>query len=360
MLKKKFKGGIIGCGIISRNHLQTFAKVGIECIALCDINLKNAEKLKNDFNLSGIKVFKNHKDLLKMKEIDIVSINTPPYLHYQQVIDSLKAGKNTVCEKPSAFSIKESRDIINTCKKTKKIAIYTPARMRWGYTEIAKEYIDRGKLGKIYRVDVKYFRDRGRPGLDVLPHAKWFLNKKLAGGGITPDMGQYFMDMVFHLTNWPDVISAQAMTFKGFPYKLPKNIIYDVEEHCSIFAYTRQDITFSFDFANIARTKQVRKIMIMGTKGSIIIEDGRPFRYITEKKPWENIEETIDCRMPIRRSNQFIYEELLKYISGKKANPGTTPEQAFKITQLNLMAYLSAKKKRGVIPADISDFRLNN
>ena len=359
MKSKKINAGIIGCGAISHAHISAYKYAGINPLALCDINTANAEELKKQYNLKDAEINKDYKKMLKLKELDIITIGTPPYLHTQQCLDSLRAGKHVVCEKPSAFEIKESKAIIRTAKKAKKKIVFTSARMRWGAAEIAKKYIRQGKLGKIYKVEVKYFRDRGRPGIDILPHARWFANKKLAGGGITPDMGHYFMDMVFNLTGWPGIKTVSAVTFQGFPFKLPKNIIYNVEEHCSIFLRTDKNINFSFEFANMAQHKMFRKITILGTKGGIIMDDEHFFQYITEKAPWKQVVKTIPEKRT-RRSNDYFYRDFLREIKGEKTDIGTTPEQAYIITQVNLMAYLSAKKNREVTPVDIKNFNLKD
>ena len=87
------KIGIIGCGAITkRAFLPGFAKPGspeakkalpyynhygcehAEVVALADIDVESAKSLAREFNVP--EVFKDWKEVLKIKEIDAVCINT--------------------------------------------------------------------------------------------------------------------------------------------------------------------------------------------------------------------------------------------------------------------------------------------
>jgi predicted dehydrogenase len=351
--RKPVRVGIIGCGDVSRGHLKSYADCGIELVALCDTDLKRAEGRREQFGAPDMLLFDNHKDLLKVPEIDFVTVATPVAFHAPITIDALRAGKHVACEKPSTLSVRENAAIIRAAKKAQKKVIFFSSRMRWGAATLARQYIDDGELGEIYRVDVQYYRRRGRPGLDVIPDAPWFLNAKLAGGGIVMDMGQYFMDMVLDLVGWPKITGVSAATFRGFPHDLPKGVKFDVEEHCTFFARTRSSLTFTFDLAWIANHAPKRCITILGTKGGIRMGDGEPFTYYCEKGgPWRSMNTTSDWG-DNQSGNDHIYEEFAQAVRGSDTGLGTTPEQALAITELTQMILLSAARKSEVKPADL-------
>ena len=68
-----FKVGIIGCGLIGLKRSKSLGSKG-DLIACADTNIDNAKKIATS---KKIKVFKNWKKLLDIKEIDIVIIATP-------------------------------------------------------------------------------------------------------------------------------------------------------------------------------------------------------------------------------------------------------------------------------------------
>ncbi len=348
MKRNTIHAGLIGCGDISSRHLKTYAATGIKLIALCDIVVEKAEEKKAEFGTSDTRVVKDYREMLKIQDIDLITIATHVAQHAPLTIDALKAGKHVVCEKPSTLSISENKNVIQAAKQAKRHAVFFSSRMRWGASVLAREYIQNGELGDIYRVHVKYFRDRGRPGVDMLTDSTWFASKKLAGGGIVMDMGQYFMDMILHLLDWPRITTVSATTFQGFPHNLPADVVYDVEEHCTILARTDRDITLTFDFANISHQPITRSIMILGTKGGIVMDDEHYFRYYTEKGgPWHQMEHKSLWR-DNAGSNDHIYEDMIKAIQGKNVDIGTTPEQALWLNELTFMAYQSAKEGREI------------
>ncbi len=346
--EKQLKGALIGCGDIVKAHLPIYNEYGVEIAALCDLDKELAEKRRDEYATAETKIFNDYKDVLAMDEIDFVSIATPVALHAPITIAALEAGKHVACEKPSTLSVKENKAIVEAAKKADKKVIFFSSRMRGGYNELAKIYIDDGDLGDIYNVNVKYYRRRGRPGLDVVTHARWFLDNDLAGGGVIMDMGQYFMDNVLNLVGWPRITSVSATTFRGHAHDLPEGTKYDVEEHCNILARAENGITFSFDYAWISHHCGARSVQLLGTKGGIVMDQDKPFTFYCDKGgPWNWMNTTTDWK-PSGKGGSMVYGDFFRAIRGEDVEIGTTPEQALIITQLTEMAFRSAKEKREV------------
>ena len=45
-------------------------------------------------------------------EVDLVYIATPPFLHFDQAKQALKAGKHVVCEKPLAMTVAQADELV--------------------------------------------------------------------------------------------------------------------------------------------------------------------------------------------------------------------------------------------------------
>jgi predicted dehydrogenase len=347
MANKTLNVGLIGCGDISKAHLKTYPAVGLNVVAICDVDAARAENRKKEFGLERAEVMSDYRKLVRRDDVDIVTVATPVALHAPMTLAALEAGKHVACEKPSTLDVNENRAIVAAAEKAGRKVIFFSSRMRWGAAVMARQYIQDGEVGEIYRVDVTHYRSRGRPGVDIIKEARWFANKKLAGGGMLMDMGQYFMDMVFHLTGWPVVSSVSASTWKGFPHDLPAEAVYDVEEHATILARAAK-ATFTFDLANIANHKPVRRITILGTRGGIVMDDDNYFSYFTEKGgPWRQTTHRTDWR-DNTDGNNHIYAELIQAIQENDPGIGTTPREALAITEITQMAYRSAAEGREV------------
>lgn len=344
---------LVGCGDISSSHLKSYEALGMKVVGLCDVLRPRAERRRDEFKLGDVPIFEDHQEMLKAVESDIVTVATPVACHIPITVNALRAGRHVACEKPSALSIAENKLAIEEAKKAGKKVIFFSSRMRWAEATLAREYIQAGELGDIYRVHVQFYRRRGRPGVDIIPNARWFVDQKQAGGGIIMDMGQYFMDMVMELTGWPTIESATGWTFRGFPHDLPADIPFDVEEHCTIQARAGHRC-YTFDLAWISHHPETRLITILGTKGGIRIdkegfhyhsERGGPWRFVDTSSPWK--EKMV--------GNDRCYDTLIRAIRGENVSCGTSPEQALTITRLTQAAFLSAKKGCEVRLADLPD-----
>jgi predicted dehydrogenase len=109
---EQFTRAIIGCGGISASHLpMTDGRL----LALCD---PDSERLANRMKKQPpeVKGYRDFRDILARRDIDIVHICTPPHWHALMTVLAAEAGKDIWCEKPMARTIGEAiraRDIVS-------------------------------------------------------------------------------------------------------------------------------------------------------------------------------------------------------------------------------------------------------
>ena len=104
---EKIKIGIIGTGNISTAHISGYLQnQDVELYALCDINEERVKAMGEKYGVS--RTFTNMHDMLKLAEIDAVSVCTWNSEHASCTIAALNAGKHVICEKPMATSTKEA------------------------------------------------------------------------------------------------------------------------------------------------------------------------------------------------------------------------------------------------------------
>lgn len=133
---EKLRYGIIGIGGIAMGkHLPAYAelKEDIEIIAACDINETRLKDAGQKFDIPHL--FTDYNELLALKEIDLISVCLPNYLHAPVTIKALKSGKHVHCEKPMAMNEKEAQEMLNAKNETgRKLMIglnnrFTPISM---------------------------------------------------------------------------------------------------------------------------------------------------------------------------------------------------------------------------------------
>ena len=94
------KVGIVGCGMIGREHAKRLQyKIrGCEVTAVCDVFEDSA---KNTAALIGdVKVYTNYEELVADPEVDAIVVTTPGQFHKGPILAAIKAGKPVFSEKP--------------------------------------------------------------------------------------------------------------------------------------------------------------------------------------------------------------------------------------------------------------------
>jgi predicted dehydrogenase len=102
---------VVGCGI-GRAHIAGYRSHPgkFQVLALCDIDDKGLAAVGDEFSIP--RRTKAIDDVLRMEDVEIVDICTPPALHVAQTLAALAAGKELVCEKPLAGSLSEVDRVI--------------------------------------------------------------------------------------------------------------------------------------------------------------------------------------------------------------------------------------------------------
>lgn len=105
----KVRIAVIGTGGISAVHLAGYAALdNVEIYALCDLDLPKAQRVADKYNVPYSRVYTDYHEMLKLKEIDAVSVCTWNAEHAPATIASLKAGKHVLCEKPMAMNAQQA------------------------------------------------------------------------------------------------------------------------------------------------------------------------------------------------------------------------------------------------------------
>ncbi len=219
------KVALIGVHSMGWADLNSFLKnKGTACLALCDVDSELLEKraleLEEKFGHRPV-TFRDHRELLKMKELDAVFIGTPDHWHCIMMTDACAAGKDVYVEKPIANSIYEADLMVKAARKYNRVVQVGQWQRSDPHWHSAFEYLNSGKLGKIRQVkawaDVNYGR-----GFDIVPDSnapkgvdydRWlgpaqkraFNKNRFHGtfryfwdyaGGLMTDWGVHMLDMV--------------------------------------------------------------------------------------------------------------------------------------------------------------------
>ena len=181
-----FKVGIIGCGLIGLKRSKFLNSKGV-LIACADTNINNAKKVAKN---KKIKIFKNWRKLLDMKEIDIVIIATTHNQLSRILLEAYKKKKHILVEKPASKNLKEISKVISKIKNN-KIKIRVGFNHRYHPSIIkAQKIIKSGIIGK-----PMYLRGRYGHGGRLNYEKEWRAKPSISGGGELIDQGSHLIDL---------------------------------------------------------------------------------------------------------------------------------------------------------------------
>ncbi len=167
-MAKKLKAALVGCGRIGAEfdndpkrkyistHAGAYASVkGVDLVAVCDTDLQKAARCADRWGVRS--VYTDLGRMLKEKEIDILSICTPPGSHYAVLKEvSAYPVKAVFCEKPLAGNMEEALAMVDICSK-KGIILQVDHQRRFDrlHQELSA-LISAGKLGEVLAANFYY------------------------------------------------------------------------------------------------------------------------------------------------------------------------------------------------------------
>jgi len=211
--------GVIGTGSRGTGVTGQFLlNPEVEVRALCDVYPVRMERIRK--TASGAKTFNDHRELLALKEVDVVLIASPDHWHKDHACDAMNAGKDVYCEKPMCRLRSEAPEMVRTTRVTGRICqIGVQQRSGQIYIEPKEKFVASGAIGKISHIDAVWHG--GVPGplpkepavkppdldwirfLGAVRYRDWvpgqYLNFRAFldfNGGKLTDFGHHWMDVV--------------------------------------------------------------------------------------------------------------------------------------------------------------------
>ncbi|HHX54633.1 MAG TPA: Gfo/Idh/MocA family oxidoreductase [Clostridiales bacterium] len=356
------KVGIVGCGGIANGKHLPSLKIceNVEMVAFCDIIIDRAEKAAKEYGVKGAKVFKDYKDLVAMKEIEVVHVLTPNYKHAEISIAALKAGKHVMCEKPMATSSAEAKAMCDAAKKSgKKLTIGYQSRSDANY-QYARELIRSGKLGEIYYLRAPAIRRRGVPTWGV------FMDEEKQGGGPMIDIGTHSIDAALWMIGNYDVASVTGVVNHKLKYYAQDNgswgswgdTPFTVEDSAMGFVRFKNGATMYVEASWLLNTTGSQHTTICGTLGGLELRgDGV---MVNGERPDEKGEMKLfsELREPTDADREFFKDEKLsdseyearQWIQAivNDTNPLVLPEEAAMVTNIIEAIYKSGKSGKTI------------
>ena len=146
--------GVMGLGGRGTYLAETFAqRPDVEVAYLCDADTRRfarAREAVEEVQNRRPKLVQDFRKALDDRAVDVIINATPDHWHALGTIMACQAGKDVYVEKPMAHNIREGRKMIEAARKYKRVVQVGMQSRSAPYTASARDYIQSGKLGKIY------------------------------------------------------------------------------------------------------------------------------------------------------------------------------------------------------------------
>ena len=141
--------------------------------------------------------------------VNAVYVATPVFLHAPQTIQSLRAGKHVLCEKPMAMNEDESRSMVQTAEESGRTLGVAYYRRTYPKVQRAKQLLDAGVIGKPVLAELtSHGWFDGKELGENESHRNWLIDPAQAGGGPLYDIASHRIDVLNFLFGQPVRVSA--------------------------------------------------------------------------------------------------------------------------------------------------------
>ncbi|HUR10511.1 MAG TPA: Gfo/Idh/MocA family oxidoreductase [Flavitalea sp.] len=185
------KFGLVGCGRIAQRHAEHIHTKG-KLVAVCDVVKEKADSMASKYKANAYD--RIEEMLANEKGLDVIAICSPNGLHAEHAIQSLNAGFHVLCEKPMAINVQDCGNMIQAAERANR-RLFAIKQNRFNPPVAAvKELLDKGKLGKLYSVQLNCFWNRNA---DYYNNS-WKGTLKLDGGTLYTQFS-HFIDLLYWL-----------------------------------------------------------------------------------------------------------------------------------------------------------------
>jgi len=315
----KINVGVIGVGAMGYNHARVYSELeNANLMAVSDLLREKTKEVSKEYNAEG---YVDYNDILKMPEIEAVSVCVPTTHHFNVVMDAIEHGKHVLVEKPIAFTLREARIMVKAAKDegvklaTGHVERFNPA------VEKSKEIIKNDVIGEVVSASAK----RVGP-----------FPPRIKDVGVTIDLAIHEVDVMFYLFESP-----VSRIYANMGSRLEK---CEYEDHAEIMSKFKNGVIGMLEVNWLTPYKK-RNLEITGVDGIISID------YIDQTvNVYGKSTQTVD--VPYKEP---LKEELSSFLSAVKngEDPKITGEDGIYSLKIVTAALKSAKND---FPVDINGY----
>lgn len=263
------KVAIVGTGFGKQIHLPAFQiHPRTEVTAIYHRDLNKARSIAQEYNIPYATDY--FDDICTSPNVDVVSISTPPFLHYEMAKTALENDKHILLEKPLNLNSNETKKLWNLAQEKGKIAVadfefrFIPA---W---QLLKEYLEQDFVGKTRLIKIDWL-----VASRANPQRAWnWYSVKEKGGGVLGAIGSHVFDYINWLFGEVATISAHlSCSIEQRPDPLSDNELKPVtaDDTCLITLTLKNGTPVQINLSSVTFQGRGHWLEIYGEKGTLVL-----------------------------------------------------------------------------------------
>jgi predicted dehydrogenase len=325
----ELRGGLVGCGFFSINHLHGWRGVeGASIVALCDRDAARLAIAGDQFGIA--KRYVDAEEMLTKEKLDFVDIATTAPSHRALVEMAARHRVAVICQKPFALSLADADAMVAACRSS-GAPLMVHENFRWqSAIQAVGAAVTSGEIGAPFWGRVSF-----RSAYDVFTGQPY-----LAKGErfIIEDLGIHILDIARYL--FGDVAGVAARTRRVNPKIAGEDVATILLDHesgvtsvvdCSYATHLAAE-PFPETLIEI-RLNQGYELVLVSSQG-VDRRDVSPPLLPWASRPWHNIQESV----------QTIQQHWVDCLR-RDEEPATSGRDNVKTLALVEAAYESAKTR---------------
>jgi len=340
IIGRKLRLGLIGCGRISKNHLESILQyeVDLQLVAVCDLDKSALEAVENKY---GVKGYADLKQMLDNEKLDILVLCTPSGLHSQQAVVAASYGVHVISEKPMATRYEDGLEMVKACDKAGVRLFVVKQNRRNATLQLLKRAVNEKRFGSIKMVHINVFWTRPQ---DYYDQGNGWRGTWEFDGGAFMNQASHYVDLVEWIIG--PVKRVQAMMSTTRKIEAEDTGVLNIE--------WRSGALGSMAVTMLAYPKNLEgSITILGDKGSVKIGGVA----VNEIQTWD-FENSRDYDIEVKSANYettsvygfghpLYYKNIIDVMRGL-SEPETDGREGLKSLELLTAAYIAARDGNSV------------
>jgi phthalate 4,5-cis-dihydrodiol dehydrogenase len=178
--------GVVGYGRAGAGHMRAAQRAaGARLIGVAESSPERRAEVGKHFDCLTVA---DYRELLDRRDVQIITIALPHWLHEQAAVDAARAGKHILIEKPLAMEPEEC-DRINVAVAQNGVKLMVGHSQHYSpFNRLAKQHLEAGDVGELIFQTVNWYKPLG-----LASRPAWGMDRA-KGGGMLQMNGAHMID----------------------------------------------------------------------------------------------------------------------------------------------------------------------